>query len=205
MRLPSRHRSSAWDTERVSHFTAVYDACVLYPAPLRDLLMHLALPGLYRARWSERIHEEWMHAVLKRRPDLSRDALDGTRQQMDAAVPDSLVHGYEGLEAGLALPDANDRHVLAAAIACHAGTIVTYNLKDFPEAVLAPLGITAQHPDEFVEHLFGLDPAAVCKAARDQRASLKKPPKSVEELFDTYLQQGLATTVALLREHAELL
>jgi len=26
-----------------SNFTVIYDACVLYPAPLRDLLMHLAL------------------------------------------------------------------------------------------------------------------------------------------------------------------
>jgi hypothetical protein len=43
----------------VAGFVAVYDACVLYPAPLRDLLMHLALSGLYHARWTERIHREW--------------------------------------------------------------------------------------------------------------------------------------------------
>jgi hypothetical protein len=28
-----------------SHFTVVYDACVLYPAPLRDLLMRLDTAG----------------------------------------------------------------------------------------------------------------------------------------------------------------
>lgn len=189
----------------MSHFVAVYDACVLYPAPLRDLLMHLALSGLYRARWTERIHEEWIAALLRQRPDLSRETLEWTRQQMNAAVPDSLVHGYESLEAELQLPDPNDRHVLAAAILCRAGTIVTYNLRDFPDAVLAPLGISAQHPDQFIEHAFNIDPAAVIKAVHDHRASLKKPPKTAEELFDSYLRQGLATTVALLRPNAELL
>lgn len=184
---------------------AVYDACVLYPAPLRDLLMHLALSGPYRARWSERIHEEWMSALLRQRPDLSRGDLEWTRQQMDTAVPDALVRGYESLEPSLQLPDPDDRHVLAAAILCGAGAIVTYNLKDFPDEVLAAYGITAQHPDEFVGHAFDLSPAAVCKAVRDQRASLQHPPKTVEELFDTYLQQGLATTVSALRDHAGLL
>ena len=66
---------------------------------------------------------------------------------MDVAVPDSLVTGYEGIESMLDLPDADDRHVLAAAVKCGAGTIVTYNLKDFPDAVLAPFGLCAQHPD----------------------------------------------------------
>ena len=189
----------------VANFVALYDACILHPAPLRDLLMHLSVSGLYRARWTERIHQEWMRSVAARRPDLPRQRLERARDLMNAHVPDSLVTGYEPLEALLTLPDPDDRHVLAAAIHCGAGAIVTYNLKDFPEAVLAPLGITAQHPDEFIEHAIDLNPAAVCKAVRDQRASLKNPPRSVEELFDTYLQQGLATTVAALRDHAELL
>lgn len=189
----------------MSNFVAVYDACVLYPAPLRDLLMHLALTGLYRARWTDRIHQEWIVAVLRQRTDISSEALAWTRQQMDAAVPDCLVHGFEGLEAGLDLPDPNDRHVLAAAIHCHAGAIVTYNTRDFPKATLAPFGITAQHPDDFIEHAFDLNPAAVCQAVRDQRASLKRPPRTVEELLDTYLRLGLATTVTALRNHTALL
>ncbi|MGH8040705.1 MAG: PIN domain-containing protein [Rudaea sp.] len=189
----------------MSNFVAVYDACVLYPAPLRDLLMHLALSGLFRARWSDRIHEEWITALLSQRPDLTREQLQWTRDRMDAAVPDCLVTGYEHLEPGLNLPDPDDHHVLAAAILCHAGTIVTYNLKHFPDATLAPYGISAQHPDQFIEHAFDLNSAAVCKAVHDQRASLKNPPKTVEELFDAYLQRGLATTVAALRPHADLL
>jgi len=186
-------------------FVAVYEACALYPAPLRDLLMHLALSGLYRARWTERIHDEWTGALLRQRPELKRGDLEWTRQQMDAAVPDCLVHGYEGLEADLDLPDRDDRHVLAAAILCGAGAIVTYNLKDFPASALAPYGISAQHPDEFTEHAFDLNPGAVCTAVRNQRRSLKNPPKSVEELFDTYLRAELVATVQALKPHAALL
>lgn len=189
----------------MANFVVIYDACVLHHAPLRDLLMHLAVSGLYRARWTERIHDEWMRSVLARRPDIPSTTLERTRQQMDAHVPDCLVSGYETLEATLQLPDPDDRHVVAAAILSQTGTIVTYNLKDFPDAVLAPLGITAQHPDTFIEHAFDLNPAAVIKAVEDQRASLRNPPMTVEALFDCYLRQGLATTVALLRPSAELL
>ncbi len=183
-------------------FVALYDACVLYPAPLRDLLMHLALSGLFRARWTTRIHDEWMRNLLAKRTDLTRGQLERTRDLMDASVPDCLVTGYEGLEEQLTLPDQDDRHVLAAAILCQAGMIVTFNLKDFPAATLAPLGITAQHPDEFIEHAFGINPAAVIEAVRDHRASLVRPSKSVDELLDCYLKQELVTTVGLLRPHA---
>lgn len=182
-------------------FTALYDACVLYPAPLRDLLMHLAISGLFRARWTARIHEEWMRNLLAKRPDLTREQLERTRDLMDASVPDCLVAGYEGLESHLTLPDRDDRHVLAAAILCQAGTIVTYNIKDFPAEALAPLGITAQHPDEFIQHAFGINPAAVITAVRDHRALLKHPPRNVEELLRSYLNQGLVATVDLLTPH----
>lgn len=186
----------------MASFVALYDACVLYPAPLRDLLMRLAVSDLFRARWTARIHEEWIRNLLANRPDLTREKLERTRDLMDASVPDCLVADYEGLEAQLALPDPDDRHVLAAAILCHAGTIVTYNLKDFPTTVLAPCGITAQHPDEFIEHAFGINPAAVIAAVRDHRASLVRPPRSVDELLESYLQHELVTTVSLLRAYA---
>ena len=185
----------------MSNFVALYDACVLYPAPLRDLLMHLAVSDLFRARWTTRIHDEWMRNLLAKRPDLTREQLERTRDLMDASVPDCLVIGYEGLEAQLTLPDSDDRHVLAAAILCEAGTIVTFNLKDFPEAVLEPLGITAQHPDEFIEHAFDISPASVIGAVHDHRASLKHPPMTVDDLLNGYMKQGLVTTVSLLRSY----
>lgn len=188
-----------------SSFVAVFDACVLYPAPVRDLLMHLSVTGLFRARWTDRIHEEWIEAVLRKRTDLQREQLQRTRELMDRAVPDCLVTGFEGIESTIELPDPDDRHVLAAAIKCGAGTIVTYNLKDFPDAVLAPLGLCAQHPDEFLEHAYDLDPVGLCKAVRDVRGALRNPPRTAEELLDTYQGLGLATTVAALRSHIDTL
>ncbi len=96
-------------------------------------------------------------------------------------------------------------HVLTAAIHCHAGKIVTDNLKDFPDEALAPFGITAQHPDVFIEHAFDLAPDAVIAAMRDHRRSLRNPALSVEQLFDSYPSHELASTVAMLRPHADLL
>jgi len=129
--------------------TAVYDANVLYPAPLRDLFIRLAQAGLVQARWTEAIHEEWMCNVLKDNPRLSAERLARTRTLMNEAVRDCLVTGYEDLIASLSLPDPDDRHVLAAAIHARADVIVTCNLKDFPAEVLAGFSIEAQHPRDY--------------------------------------------------------
>ncbi|MCW7540473.1 PIN domain-containing protein [Aquabacterium sp. A7-Y] len=180
---------------RNSSFTAVYDACVLYPAPLRDFLMWLGLSGRFRARWSTQIHDEWKRNLLKNRPDLTAEQLDRTSNLMDRAIADAPVTGYEPLVASLTLPDPDDRHVLAAAIRCHASVIVTFNEKDFPADVLESFGLEAQHPDVFVENLFDLDQAAVVAAAQRQRQQLKNPPMDVDRYLDVLLKQGLAQTV----------
>jgi hypothetical protein len=178
---------------------ALLDASVLYPAPLRDLLMHLAEAGLFRAKWTDAIHDEWTRAVLRHRPDLRRERLERTRALMEVAVPDARVEGYEGLVARLTLPDADDRHVLAAAIHVGASVIVTANLADFPAAVLAPFGCAAQHPDAFVCQLIAESAERVCGAVRLQRGSLRSPPKTAREYLSTLERQGLVRTVAALR------
>jgi hypothetical protein len=183
-------------------FTAFYDASVLYPAPLRDVLLWLALTDLYRAKWSARVHEEWMETLLCDRPDLSRPQLERTRRLMDAHVRDCLVEDFESLIDTLTLPDPGDRHVLAAAIRGRANVIVTRNLRDFPADTLMPYGITAQHPDIFITHLIALNPAAVVRAAHEHRASLKHPPKDVEAYLRTLERQGLPQTVVALRRYA---
>ena len=127
-----------------SNFTVIYDACVLYPAPLRDFLMRLALTDLYRARWTDMIHDEWTRNVLKQRPDLKAEDLERTRSLMNAHVRDSLVTGFEHLIPAVELPDADDRHVVAAAIHGGASLIVTFNLKDFPSERLKPYNLAAQ-------------------------------------------------------------
>lgn len=190
---------------RHSPFTAVYDACVLYPAPLRDFLMWLALSGRFRARWSLEIHNEWKRNLLKNRPDLSTEQLDRTSELMDLAIPDACVTGYENLVEGLTLPDMNDRHVLAAAIRCNASVIVTFNQKDFPGTELEPFGIEAQHPDEFVDNLFDLDPAAVIAAAQRQRKQLKMPPMDVSTYLELLLRQGLVQSSKALTDYRAIL
>lgn len=187
-----------------SHFTVIYDACVLYPAPLRDLLMWLALRDVFRARWTDQIHEEWIRSVLRDRPELS-DHLARTRQLMNSNVRDCLVSGYEPLIPALTLPDPDDRHVVAAAIHCGASLIVTFNLKDFPEEALRPHGLEAAHPDDFVFDLFDLYPAAVVQAAASHRQTLKNPAMSVEDYLDCLLKQRLTQTVDKLRQYQSML
>jgi hypothetical protein len=189
----------------VAALTALFDACVLYPAPLRDLLMHLALTDLFQARWTNAIHEEWMRNVLADRPDLRRDQLERTRDLMNAHVEYCLVEGYETLIPGLTLPDPDDRHVLAAAIRAGATVLVTFNLSDFPPEVLQPLGIEAQHPDDFIGHFLDVSPGTVCAAAKRQRESLKNPPKTVEEYLATLARLALPQTVIRLQSFAELI
>ncbi len=161
--------------------------------------MRLAVHELIQAKWSEKIHEEWMTAVLRERPDLSLQQLERTRQLMDLHAGDCLVNGYEWRIEGLSLPDENDRHVLAAAIEAEADAIVTWNLSDFPHATLAALGIERWTPDDLLMQLLSTDEDAVVKLMRQHRVSLRNPPKSAEEYLETLEQQRLSRSVQVLR------
>ena len=90
----------------MARFTAFFDANDLYPADWSNLLMHLALTGLFRAPWSAAVHDEWIAALLRNRPDLSREKLERTRMLMDMHATGALVAGYEHLIPGLQLPGA---------------------------------------------------------------------------------------------------
>lgn len=186
-------------------FTALYDACVLYPAPLRDLLMWLSLTDLFRARWTEQILDEWMKNLLENRPDLRKEQLERTRGLMNKSTLDCLVTGYEDLIEGLELPDPDDRHVLAAAIRSNASVIVTYNLKDFPLLYLNEFGIDVQHPDVFIEHLIDLSPGTVCAAVKKHRNSLRNPSKTADEYLETLSRQQLPQTMERLRPFREVI
>jgi len=179
---------------------AILDACVLYPAPLRDLLMHLTLADLYKAKWTNAIHEEWITSALSIRSDLTRDQLERTRSLMDLHAEDCLVDDYESWIPRLALPDPADRHVLAAAIVSSASFIVTFNLKDFPEKQLVDYGIKATHPDDFVSELVDSLPMAAIKAVRRHHSSLKNPPKTIDQYLGTLKKQGMKKFVNKLKK-----
>ncbi|MAM86415.1 MAG: PIN domain-containing protein [unclassified Hahellaceae] len=184
-----------------SNYTVVYDANVLYPAPLRSFLMYLALSGEFRARWSNLIHEEWIRNLLVQRPDLKREKLERVRDLMNQHVPGSVVAGFESLVDSIHLPDPNDRHVVAAAIQTRAEAIVTFNLKDFPDSALEQYCLTAIHPDEFISSLFELNAGAVIEAARRHRLSLKHPSFSSADYLDLLQRQKLPKTFGILQPY----
>jgi len=136
---------------------------------------------------------------------MTRMKVERIRDLMNAHVLECEVSGYEFLIPTLTLPDPDDRHILAAAIHCGANFIVTFNLKDFPEHILEPFGIEAQHPDQFVLRHLVNTPDVVCGAARRHRESLKSPPMTAEKYLATLERQGLERTVSNLRDCAELI
>lgn len=180
-------------------YTVPLDACVLYPAPLRDLLLSLAAAGIFRARWTHLIQEEWMRNLAANRPDLRSDALQRTAATMNEVIEDCLIEKFEYLIDALTLPDPDDRHVLAAAIVGHADAIVTFNLRDFPEESTVAHGIEIVHPDDFLVAQYEVAPISVLTSIKANRARLRKPPKSAEELIATYEAQGLPQTCQILR------
>lgn len=172
-------------------FTAILDACVLYPAPLRDYLLNLASLSLYKPKWTETIMKEWIRNLLANREDLDEERLKRTKSFMNDAFPDANVLGFEGLVAACSLPDSGDNHVLAAAIRCNADVIITNNIKDFPNKLLKPFNIEAQTADYFIENLIDLDPMKCIEAFQNQVENLRNPPRSEEEVLETLMKQGL--------------
>lgn len=180
-------------------FTALYDASVLQPPAMRDVLVRLGQTGLFRACWTEEILDRVIDAVLCSRPDLQSDELARSRELMCSVVPDCLVAGYESLVEGLEVPDTDDRHIVAAAIRCSAQVIVTANLSGFPASALDPFNIEAQSPDQFVLDLVDLAPARVAAVVQQQSAATSGS-RTVDELLDELSTVGLPRSVAALRD-----
>lgn len=189
-----------------ARYTALLDACVLYPMAMTDALMSLATAGLYAAKWTTRIESEWIAALEAHRPDL-KGRLGFRRDQMREAIPDWEVSevAWRTCAHGLRLPDPDDVHVLAAALAGHADGIVTANLKDFPAEAVAPLGIEVVHPDVFIVAQWDLDPLVAVAAFKRMRARWKNPQATAESFADAVERGGLPSTAQRLREALELI
>lgn len=187
-----------------ARYTAILDANVLYPQLVRDTLLSLAVERLYHARWTTTIHAEWMRNLAKDRPQITA-RLPQLAERMNASVPDCLVTNYEKLITSIDLPDPNDRHVVAAAIAGHADAIVTFNTKDFPADVLQPYGIEVQHPDEFVMNQLQLQKIPALSAIKKMRARWTNPVRPAQELITAFEKRGLPMTADLLREAVTLI
>ena len=119
---------------------AVLDACVLFPTVLREILLGVAGKGIYEPLWSDRILREWVRATAKLGPEAAMEA-EAQATLARLAFPSAMQREQPNIEARLYLPDPNDVHVLAVAIASHADAIVTFNAVDFPRHVLAGEGL----------------------------------------------------------------
>ena len=184
-------------------FTAVLDACVLYPAPIRDLLLHIANFELFKPKWTDTIQDEWKRNLLKNRPDLKEEQLQRAVDEMNRAFPDSNIRNFEVLIPSLQLPDKDDRHVLAAAIRCNADVIVTSNLKDFPPAYLQQFDIEPKHPDHFISSLIDLNPGRCLSAFQRQVSFLKNPPLISNQVLNKLENCGLIETSKKLKSLGE--
>lgn len=132
----------------------VLDACVLYPPLVRSLVLATAAQGLFRPVWSRRIVDEWRISAARKLGARTGYAVDAAIKNMRRHWPGAEVRPDAEAAARLRLPDKNDVHVLATAIAAAAPVILTFNLRDFPARPLAAYGIEARSPDGYLwEHL----------------------------------------------------
>ncbi|MEZ5824917.1 MAG: PIN domain-containing protein [Geminicoccaceae bacterium] len=189
-----------------NRFTALIDACVLVGALKRNILLSLAEAELFRPRWSERIlaeTERTICEILDGKGDENAGARAArARRSMEIAFEDAIVSGHESLETSLfGLPDENDRHVVAAALKTRASVIVTDNLKDFPDEILAPLDLEALSADEFIANTIDLDPHLALGAMKRMRERLNNPGLSPEQFILTLERTGLLLVADMIERH----
>ena len=180
----------------MSSFIVVLDANVLFPSSLRDTLLRAYEKSLYKMQCTEEILEEVQRNLVSKKQITEQQAhqlMDTIRKQF----PESFVTNYQYLIDSMA-NTPKDRHVLAAAVACGAGVIVTNNLRDFPQHTLAPYEIEAQHPDDFLVQLFSLYPGVMVEIIVRQAKDLQRPAKTTQELLST-LNQHIPNFVSLIR------
>ncbi|MBA7480434.1 hypothetical protein ES707_15888 [subsurface metagenome] len=189
-----------------NRYTAFVDACTLAGALKRNLLLTLAEAEFFRLRWSSVVLDEAERAIAKILQ--GKNVADATerarraRAAMESAFEEACVSDFSDfLPACINLPDPGDHHVLAAALKVQAATIVTDNLKDFPERVLTPLDIEARSADDFIADIVALDPGRAVAAIRKMRERFKKPEKTAEVLLLDMEAEGLTETADILRPH----
>ena len=176
----------------------VLDANLLYPFHLRNLLVQFGVDAVIAPRWTARIHAEWIgNLVAAGRAPKERLLL--TLDLMNSALPEADVQGWEARMDGLTLPDPDDHHVLAAALAAGAGTILTMNLRDFPASALAPHGVAAAHPDDLLCELHDADPDLLRASTEAAQANLSRSTPSLAAYLDALDRQGLPQFTRRLR------
>ena len=183
-------------------FVVVLDANVLFPVRIRDVLLTFAQEGMFRARLTDQIMDEWSRNLIRLRPEL-----EASVRRQDALIrehfEECFVEGYEPLIEGLNLPDTNDRHVLAAAIRSSAQVIVTENHRDFPPERLAPYDIETLGADDMLANTYALFRQGGARALRKVRQRYDNPPMTASEFLLDLTKSGLSKLAALARQDIE--
>ena len=175
----------------MARYAVVLDACVLVPIALADTLLRLAERNLYRPLWSARIVAEATDAIVDIHPEIPPEQVQARFAAMGDAFEDACVEGWEHLEHAVMLPDADDRHVVAAALGGRADAIVTANVGDYPMDVLGPFGIEVVHPDDFLLEQLDLAPRIVLDVLREQAAHTRQPPLTPVDLIARLVRCGV--------------
>lgn len=163
--------------------TAVVNACVLYPAALRDTLLSVAQTRVFAVRWTRQILDEMARNLLANNPHVTEAGVAYLVGQMQRAFPHSAVEEYEPLIAAMTNHE-KDRHVLAAAVKAGANVIVTLNVKHFPRSACDLHRIEVHRPDEFLLYQLGLAPDLVYQAPQNQVSRLANPPRTFEDQLE---------------------
>ena len=187
-------------------YTAVIDACVFYAMLKTDVLMSLCVRGMFAAKWSRRIENEWVGHLSRKMPDKTPQVI-GRKEQMRLAVPDWEIEeeSFASIESALNLPDMNDRHVMAAAIAGRADCIVTDDRIGFDESVAARHHIEVIDSDRFILNQLDLDEYQALAALKAMRLRWSNPKAGPEDFCAAFEKNKLLLTAARLRERIELL
>lgn len=182
-------------------WTALLDACVLYPTATRDLLLRGAERDLYQVRWSTEIIEELRRSlILDGR--CSAEQARGLLGHMLQAFPEAMVSGHDPLVPAMNT-DPGDRHILAAAVAASADVIVTDNVRHFPPVACDRFGIEVQTPDEFLSYAFDLAPGAMADVFLQQVKDFERPSFDLPRALSV-LDERLPLLASRLRDHRDI-
>ena len=180
---------------------AVFDACILYPFHLRNIVVQAAVDRLVEARWTDEIHDEWIRNLAANVPAIPVERLRNTCRLMNDALPSATVVAYKDHIEAVRLPDPDDRHVVAAGIAARADVILTWNLRHFPAEELKRFGLRRATPDGFLSDLYDSNPELLIGSLANARRNLSRSNVSAPEFIAILDHQRLVQLARRAERH----
>ena len=171
--------------------SVIVDTNIFFHMWILDPLLTLADAGLFEPMWSDAIMQEAARNLPGAWKTATASQISAFLDVVNEAYPYAQVPDWCEHMEGLELPDPDDCHVLAAAIAAGAASIVTLNLADFPLTVVNRYGIEVEHPDSFLCRMYDSAPQTAGPAIRRMVANKKQPPRTLAEEYAGLEKAGL--------------